>query len=80
MAEFSLVFPFLTDNEDFCLGVEIGMLYEQMKNSDDPRDFDGTYHVKNQDQIFLMANRLGWKVDKFGEPENEWFYCSFKRI
>lgn len=57
--DYNLVLPFLTNNPAFAHGVEIGRLYEEMKNVD---SISGYYHIANQEQITLMANRLGWWI------------------
>lgn len=65
-----LVVPFLNDSPDFAYGVQIGMLYEQMKTASEVR---GLYQSAIQDQILLMANRLGWTVNKVGRSKDGWF-------
>jgi hypothetical protein len=59
-AGWGLVLPFLTDDPEFAKGVEVGMLYERMKHED---AVEGDFLLANQEQILLLANRLGWYVE-----------------
>lgn len=82
-AEWGLVCPFLDENPRYAAGVEVGMLFRDMRRK---RRIQGHYQRANQEQILLMANRLKWKVvalerdeDK-GEPwEKDWFWIEMKR-
>lgn len=59
--ENTLVCPFLDGNPVFANGVEFGMLYSRMKEES---EIDGYFHTVNQEQITLLANRLGWQILK----------------
>lgn len=74
-----LVLPFLTDDPVFCQGVEVGMLFEQMKRFN---EIEGYYLIPNQEQITLMANRLGWEIvemEPWEDAPDEWFFLKMKR-
>ena len=68
--EYGLVLPFLTDDPMFAHGVEIGMLYMEMKEGE---PINGLYHMANQEQILLMANRAGYKVQGIKDVDEYWF-------
>ncbi len=70
MAENTLVVPFLTDDPLFARGVEFGMLYAEMKNTDRVEDY---FTLDNQEQILLLANRLDWHVVEMKQYDNHWF-------
>lgn len=74
-SDWNLVCPFLDASPKYALGVELGMLYEQLQESNHHRGF---YMVDNQEQILLLANRLGWSVDIF-EPGDEWFFVEMSK-
>ena len=74
-----LVFQFLDSSPAFAHGVEIGILHERMKNEDEIND---TFHTANQEQITLMANRLGWKVlnmEQWKQHPDQWFFLHMVR-
>lgn len=79
----TLVCPFLTDDPQFAHGVEIGILYTDMKCK---RRIHGLYHRANQEQIILMTNRLGWTIlelereqDRKEEWTKDWFWISMEK-
>lgn len=74
----TLVCPFLTDDPTYAYGVEFGMLFCEMSRK---RKIRGYYCRRNQEQILLLANRLGWEVKAInhrndqGQPwEKDWFW------
>ena len=66
----SLALPFLTDDPAFARGVEVGILWEQMKAG---AALSGWYHRENQDQILLMLSRARWAVDEC-EPLDDTYF------
>jgi hypothetical protein len=77
---YSCVVPFLTDDVNFAHGVEVGMLYQKMR---DPwwDVIEDSFLIDNQEQITLMANRLGWRVAfLMGEEGGAWFRCRLERV
>lgn len=58
---FGLVLPFLTENPQFALGFECGMLYEQMHNGHSP--IKTSIHALNDEQVIVMAARLGYRLE-----------------
>jgi hypothetical protein len=74
----TLLCPYLTDEPAFAYGVEFGMLFCAMKRK---TKIKGYYLRQNQEQILLLANRLGWNVKKIGRRkdcgkpwEKDWFW------
>lgn len=55
---YGLALAFDTDNEDFVRGVEVGRLWEQLKN--EPRKIIATVHTSNTEMIM----RIGEAVDR----------------
>jgi hypothetical protein len=70
MATYNLVCPFLTDDPMFAYGVEFGMLFARMKRERRIKDY---FCRANQEQILLLANRLGWKIKKIEPWDKFWF-------
>lgn len=58
---FECVVPFLSDSPEFCAGVEIGMLYRDLSLR--PRRLEGTFRVSNDEQILLLARRMGYDAE-----------------
>ena len=74
--EWGLVLPFTSDDPVFTLGFEVGKLYSEMRSGE--RVIDGMYHTANDEQILLMAKRLGYHAN--WNPINEhWFGSVFTR-
>lgn len=74
----ALLVPFLDDSPQYARGCELGMLFEQMKRR---RRIRGYYLTDNQEQITLMANRLGWQIvsmNLWDEAPDQWFYLDMK--
>lgn len=63
MAEHTLIVPFLTDDPMFAFGVEFGLLYARMRDGDE-QVIDELLVSFNEDQILLLAGRLGWRAEK----------------
>ncbi len=77
MATFTLVCPFLTDDPVFAQGVEFGLLYARMRRGRKPiKDY---FSRTNQEQILLLANRLGWAVREIEPWDNFWFWCVLEK-
>lgn len=83
MAANTLLCPYLVDDPEFAYGVEFGMLFSDMKRK---RKISGYFCRRNQEQILLLANRLGWSVKKLGlkrdrgEPwDKDWFWLVMKK-
>ena len=75
---YTLALPFLNHDPVFAHGVEVGILWERMKHEDAIADI---FLLDNQEQILLMANRLGWVVDetKVREDAPGWFEVAMRR-
>lgn len=58
---YSLVVPFLTNDPKFTLGWECGMLYQQLAAR--PDELAATVHADNDEQILVMAGRLGYACE-----------------
>jgi len=76
MASYTLVCPFLNDDPTYSLGVEFGMLYARMQAEDRVADY---FSRKNQEQILLAANRLGWRVVEVRSQNKDWFWCEMEK-
>jgi hypothetical protein len=77
MPSYDLVCPFLTDDPMFAYGVEFGMLYARMQSeSGEIKDY---FCRQNQERILLLANRLGWKVQRIKARDKDWFFCEMER-
>lgn len=72
MSEHTMVCPFLNGEPAYAHGVEFGMLYCQMRDSDEP--VEGYFHRENQDQILLAASRLGWTAEDIKAHDDFWFW------
>jgi hypothetical protein len=73
----TLVCPFLTDDPAFARGVEFGLLYAQMlAGQEDIQDY---FQRENQEQVLLLASRLGWQVVEMRPHDRCWFWCHLKR-
>jgi hypothetical protein len=75
---FDLVCPFLDHDPRFAYGVEFGMLFARMRDGDEG-EIAGYYCMANQDQILLLASRLGWSVDELRPWGRDWFWCRLER-
>ncbi len=78
MESHSLVVPFLTDDVQFALGVEFGMLYQRMRHGDEDV-IEDCFLLENQDRILLLASRLGWHVSEIEGWGEGWFRCRLDR-
>jgi hypothetical protein len=77
MPDYTLVCPFLTDDPMFAYGVEFGLLYSQMQSGiESIRDY---FCIQNQEQILLLANRLGWKAQEIRPWGRDWFWCVLEK-
>jgi hypothetical protein len=72
----TLVCPFLNDDPVFAYGVEFGMLYARMQAEDTIQDY---FCRENQEQILLLANRLGWTVNVVRPHDEGWFWCEMSK-
>lgn len=74
----TLVCPFLSDDPVYAHGVEFGLLYGRMRDSDEPvADY---FTRANQDQILLLASRLGWAVREIKPWDKFWFWCHLEKM
>lgn len=76
MASHSLVCPFLDPDVKYALGVEFGMLFEQIKTLPVIRDF---FCLENQEQITLLLDRAGWEVTNMRIYNEQWFWLEARR-
>lgn len=73
-----LVCPFLLDGPVFARGVEFGLLYARMR--DPAADVVEDYLLRaNQEQVTLLASRLGWRVAVMEPWDEHWFFCRLER-
>jgi len=72
-----LITPFLSDSQEFAFGFEAGKLYQQMKTGEPL--IEGTYHLNNQDQLFLTAGNLGYMVKNWQKLDEIWMRCVFEK-
>ena len=78
MSVYSMMCPFLTDDPQFALGVEFGLLYARMRGEEERiSDF---FSKENQDQILLLASRLGWHVREMKRGDEYWFWCVLENL
>jgi len=75
MADYSLVCPFLNPDPLFAFGVEFGLLYAEMRKGE---PIAGYFCRKNQEQILLAANRLGWSVTECRPHDKDWFWIEME--
>jgi hypothetical protein len=78
MATWTLICPFLNQSSDFALGVEFGRLYARMRIGEDAEISD-YFCIENQDQILLVASRLGWEVVEMSSWDADWFWCLLRK-
>ena len=77
MTSNTLICPFLNSDPVYAHGVEFGLLYARMRDSDEPvADY---FTRENQDQILLLANRLGWSVVEVRAWDKTWFWCRMEK-
>jgi hypothetical protein len=77
VATYNLVCPFLNNDPTFAYGVEFGLLYARMRSG--VKRVKGYFCRENQDQILLLANRLGWTVRKLKPWDEGWFWCVLEK-
>jgi hypothetical protein len=77
MSASGLVCPFLTDDPMFAFGVEFGLLYAKMQS--EVVEIKDYFCLENQEQIFLLANRLGWRIQEIRPWGTDWFWCVLER-
>lgn len=78
MASHSLIVPFLDDSLSFACGVEIGMLYILLRDTEED-EIEDLYLSQNDEQIALMASRMGWRVAKLKHPQEGWVWMRLER-
>lgn len=78
MSDYGLALSFDTDNSEFVRGVEIGRLWEIIKNT--PESFEQTVHLVNAEMVLRIAEAQDriveseelddtWMIVKFGEAK-----------
>ena len=72
-----MVVELLDDHPSFVLGFEVGRLYTQMRDGAE-RTIEGMYHAANDEQILLMARRLGWSAE-IERLADGWIGATFTR-
>jgi len=55
-AGWDIALPFDRDDPNFCLGVEVGRLWEQLKGDE---GFGQTFHAENAEMVLRMVERTG---------------------
>jgi hypothetical protein len=74
---YDLVCPFLDDSPQYAAGVEFGLLYARLRRR--PRSLSDLFTVANQEQILLLASRLGYRVDFMSQMDRFWFALRLER-
>ncbi len=78
MTSNTLVCPFLNPDPVYAYGVEFGLLYARMQHSGEPvADY---FTRANQDQILVLASRLGWSVEEIRPWDKDWFWCRMEKV
>lgn len=77
MAEYSLICPFLNEDETYALGVEFGLLYSELKKL--PETYQSYIQVGNQDQILLLASRFKYYVEEMNPWEDGWIFIKLRK-
>jgi hypothetical protein len=78
---YSLIIPFLDDDPKFAHGVEFGLLYGRMRYGEEDK-IEDYFTTANQEQITLLANRLGWRVvamEPWEGAPGDWTWFVLKR-
>lgn len=70
MPDFVLLIPFLSGSPEFARGVEIGILFQRMSVEYEICDY---VQRNNQEQVLLMAKRLGWEVNRIALEGDEYW-------
>lgn len=73
---YSLVCPFLTDDPNYAYGVELGMLFEQMKIETKIKNY---FTMANQEQITLLCNRTGWTIKDMIPWGKDWVFIDMAK-
>lgn len=63
-AGWELVIPFLTADPKWVLGFEAGYLYGCLTEDPPPQSASTMIHVENEDQVRVMAGRLGYDYQR----------------
>ena len=74
--EYVEIVPFLTDTPDFVKGFEVGIVYMAMRHGE--AAIGGLYHADNEEQLLLMAHRLGYAVTRERHADG-WIKMEFVR-
>ena len=75
-AGYSLACPFITDNPQFTLGFEAGLLYAAMRAGEPV--ITNTYHSLNDEQLLLMSQRLGYEAE-WERHDEHWSFGTFRK-
>jgi len=78
MTSYGLICPFLDHDPKYAYGVEFGMLYCRMRNSSE-NVVEGYFCRANQDQILLLASRIGWRVATMKPWGRDWMWFRLER-
>jgi hypothetical protein len=68
-AQWGLLLPFDTEDEQFARGVEVGRLWEMFKHNEEP--FEQTIHATNAEMVLRMSERLGRPI-RTDELGSDW--------
>lgn len=71
---YELLLPFDTDNPEFIRGVEIGRLWETLKNT--PEEFEQTVHLSNAEMVIRIAEAQRRTVQS-RELDDTWMRVTF---
>lgn len=74
--KYKAVCPFLDECPAYAHGVELGMLFSRMQRR---KIIAGIFTRSNQDQILLLASRLGWTVVKMKTWRRDWVWIKMRR-
>lgn len=77
MEEYVMLYPFLTDDSNWVLGYECGMMSEKMRNSDEFDEY--VFHSKNADQLKVILDHYGYEYN-ITISDEDWSYLNAKPI
>ena len=74
--KWNLVVPFLTDDPNFALGCQFGMLYEQLRE-EHPDEKEIMISRELQEQVLLLLSRMGYRVERQEMIDDHWMAIQF---
>ena len=78
-ATYGMVLPFDTDDEEFCRGVEMGIVWAELKHRDAWDRFDATVHGNNAEMMVRIAEATNRPLTTH-DTDPEWFSVTFGAV